>query len=170
MRAIPTACILVSVLGLAAGSCSGSDVEVATTTTATAATTTSVATATTTEPAGTLVWEPCGRAECAALTVPLDHEDPSQGTIDLAVARWPAQRPDERIGVLLYNPGGPGEPGTPIIIDGVGWSFSSALLDRFDVVSWVRGGAARQPRWIVSTTLKICWSTIRLPRPPRRLP
>jgi pimeloyl-ACP methyl ester carboxylesterase len=70
------------------------------------------------------------------LTVPLDHDDPSQGTIDLAVARGPAQRPEERIGVLLYNPGGPGIPGTTVIIDHASFWFSWALLDRFDVVSW----------------------------------
>jgi pimeloyl-ACP methyl ester carboxylesterase len=70
------------------------------------------------------------------LTVPLDHDDPSKGTIDLAVARRPAQRPDDRIGVLLYNPGGPGAPGTPIIMDEAGVQFNWALLDQFDVVSW----------------------------------
>ncbi len=105
----------------------------------TAATTTTVAapdTTTPTRPPSTLVWEPCGVAECATLTVPLDHDVPSQGTIDLAVARRPAQRPEERIGVLLYNPGGPGVPGVPMVTDWAGDQFSWALLDRFDVVSW----------------------------------
>ena len=82
------------------------------------------------------MWARCGSAECASLTVPLDHDDPSLGSIDLKVARRLARRPAERIGVLLYNPGGPGVPATPIIIDGAQHVFSSMLLDRFDVVSW----------------------------------
>jgi pimeloyl-ACP methyl ester carboxylesterase len=70
------------------------------------------------------------------LTVPLDHDDLSLGSIDLKVARRLARRPAERIGVLLFNPGGPGVPATPTIIEGVRFFFSSTLLDRFDVVSW----------------------------------
>jgi pimeloyl-ACP methyl ester carboxylesterase len=107
----------------------------ATTTDATAPATAADDPTTTTESPSTLVWEPCGRVECATLTVPLDHDDPSVGTIDLAVARWPAQRPEERIGVLLYNPGGPGVPATPIM-DWAADQFSWTLLDRFDVVAW----------------------------------
>ena len=124
--------------------CSSSESEptattaVATTATTAAATTTAAVpeTTTATRPPSSLVWEPCGQAECATFTVPLDHDDPLRGTIDLAVARRPAQRPEERIGVLLYNPGGPGVPGTPWVLDSAGFLFSQKLLDRFDVVSW----------------------------------
>jgi len=137
MLRIPRACGVVLVLVLALGSCTGSDVEGATTTaTAGATPTTVVSTATRTEPRSSLVWEPCGGGECASLTVPLDHDDPSSGSIDLKVARRIALRPPERIGVLLFNPGGPGVPGTPVIIEGAHQFFSSTLLDRFDVVSW----------------------------------
>ncbi len=119
----------------------------ATTTTTTTVTTTDVPdTTSATRPPSTLVWEPCGRAECATLAVPLDHDDPSQGMIDLEVARWPSQRPEERIGVLLYNPGGPGAPGTPLVMDEVGWLFSSTLLDHFDVVSWDPRGVSEAAR------------------------
>ncbi len=145
MRKSVRVCGLVSVLVLVLGSCTGSDVELATTTTTTGPVTnaTTVASTTpTTEPPELLVWTPCGSAECATLTVPLDHDDPSEGTIDLAVARWPAQRPEERIGVLLYNPGGPGVPGTEVIIDLAALQFGLALLDRFDVVSWDPRGAS----------------------------
>jgi pimeloyl-ACP methyl ester carboxylesterase len=52
------------------------------------------------------------------------------------VARRPAAQPEQRIGVLLYNPGGPA-PATPIITgEGFLSSFSSTLWSRFDVVSW----------------------------------
>lgn len=137
MRKIPKVRFLALVLVL--GSCTGSGVEVATSTTNTGrptTTTTDASIIATTRPASTLAWARCGRAECAALTVPLDHDDPSLGSIDLKVARRLARRPAERIGVLLYNPGGPGVPATPIIIEGAQHVFSSMLLDRFDVVSW----------------------------------
>jgi len=85
-----------------------------------------------------LVWTACGDAECARLSVPLVHADPSAGTIELAVARRTATDPGNRIGVLLYNPGGPGIGGTDFIVDDYGFSgtFSSTLSKRFDVVSW----------------------------------
>lgn len=146
MRKIPRVCFLALVLVL--GSCTGSDVEVATTTTTTGpviATTPVASTTTTTEPPQLLTWTPCGSAECAKLTVPLDHDDPSQGTIDLAVARRLAQRPEERVGVLFYQPGSV-MPGTPVIIDEAGFWLSSTLLDRFDVVSWDRRGISETSR------------------------
>jgi len=139
MRKIPRVCVLVSVFVLVLASCTGSDVEVATTTTTTGPVTTTTAvasTTTTTEPPALLVWAPCGSAECATLTVPLDHDDPAKGTIDLVVARLPAGQPNERVGVLLYNPGGPGGPGVPIVTDWADDVFSDDLLRRFDVVSW----------------------------------
>jgi pimeloyl-ACP methyl ester carboxylesterase len=78
-----------------------------------------------------------GNAECASLAVPLDHDDPDAGTIDLALVRRRAKASDERIGVLLYNPGGPAAPGTHVVLD-TWWSdvFSRDLIQRFDIVSW----------------------------------
>lgn len=112
MRKIPGHCGVALALVLVLGACAGDDDEVATSTTTTTATSVATtapvaSTTTATAPPPTLMWAPCGFAECATLTVPLDHDDPSKGTIDLAVARRSAQRPEERIGVLLYNPGGP---------------------------------------------------------------
>jgi pimeloyl-ACP methyl ester carboxylesterase len=106
-----------------------------------------------------LNWEPCGpdnpyillgNAECASLTVPLDHDDPDAGTIDLAIVRRKAKVPDERIGVLLYNPGGPGGSGTVLMLD-KWWSeiFSSDLIQRFDIVSW-------DPRGVGEETEVLC--------------
>ena len=58
-------------------------------------------------------WEPCrdGR-ECATVEVPLDYDDPEQGSIELALLRVPASAQGSRIGTLFVNPGGPGAPGT----------------------------------------------------------
>jgi pimeloyl-ACP methyl ester carboxylesterase len=80
-------------------------------------------------------WEPCGEVECATLTVPLDYEDAGGETIELALARRPADDPDARIGSLLFNPGGPGVPGVELVRAGA-IDFPSEVLDRFDIVSW----------------------------------
>ena len=128
--------VTVSVLLMATACSDGTPTEQPQTTVTRAGTATVSASSTTSAPPSTLVWTPCGSAECATLTVPLDHDDLSLGSIDLKVARRLARRPAERIGVLLFNPGGPGVPATPTIIEGARFFFSSTLLDRFDVVSW----------------------------------
>jgi pimeloyl-ACP methyl ester carboxylesterase len=86
-----------------------------------------------------------GNAECALLAVPLDHDDPDVGTIDLALVRRRAKVPDERIGVLLYNPGGPAASGTNLMLNEWVWTdiFSRDLIERFDIVSW-------DPRGVIS--------------------
>jgi hypothetical protein len=45
-----------------------------------------------------LDWQACGEAgaQCATATVPKDYDDPSAGTLDLAVAKSPATNPDKR--------------------------------------------------------------------------
>ncbi|WP_319804228.1 alpha/beta hydrolase [Nocardioides dongkuii] len=82
-----------------------------------------------------LSWEACGEADCATLTVPLDYADPDGATIDLALLRVPAADPDERIGSLVVNPGGPGAPGTDYA-ERSGDSFRDPITDVFDVVGF----------------------------------
>ena len=70
------------------------------------------------------------------MPVPLDRSDPSSATIDLALIRKPARKPHP-IGSLLLNPGGPGQPGSEFLRQLLAsGTFPSALLDRFDVMSW----------------------------------
>ncbi|KAF0715674.1 Aste57867_3252 [Aphanomyces stellatus] len=72
-----------------------------------------VAVATATDPFN---WKPCPgskdpQLQCGALTVPLDHLDPSANqTIDIAVARYRTNSTTPK-GTILLNPGGPGGPG-----------------------------------------------------------
>ncbi|MDG4826662.1 alpha/beta hydrolase [Asanoa sp. WMMD1127] len=73
--------------------------------------------------------------QCARVAVPLDWDDPSGEQIELAVIRRLASRPDERIGSMFVNPGGPGQSGVGLVRD------SGADLDewgdgRFDIVGW----------------------------------
>jgi pimeloyl-ACP methyl ester carboxylesterase len=61
------------------------------------------------------------------------HDDPSQGSIRIALNRQPAW-PDGRIGVLLVNPGGPGGSGVELVAE-MGFIFQQ-VLPGFDVVGF----------------------------------
>ncbi|MFK8025202.1 MAG: alpha/beta fold hydrolase [Ilumatobacter sp.] len=75
------------------------------------------------------------------LTVPLDYSDPTGATIDLWVVRHRAD-PDDRVGVMLANNGGPGVPASGIAANVDSW-FDDPIVDRFDVVSWDPRGTGR---------------------------
>jgi pimeloyl-ACP methyl ester carboxylesterase len=83
-------------------------------------------------------WEDCDDGlQCSTLEVPLDWEDPSGDTVSLAVIRKPAKITAQRIGSVLFNPGGPGEPGTDFLRQFIeGDRIPEGLGDRFDLVSW----------------------------------
>ncbi|MFD0001399.1 alpha/beta hydrolase [Streptomyces sp. NPDC127178] len=49
--------------------------------------------------------------QCATIKVPLDYNRPSGKKLDLAISRLKTSTEQERRGVLLLNPGGPGGPG-----------------------------------------------------------
>src|ERR1700722_18494517 len=50
--------------------------------------------------------------ECASLQVPLNYADPAGKKISIALSMIPATAPaDQRQGVMLVNPGGPGAAG-----------------------------------------------------------
>ncbi len=97
----------------------------------------------------TLDWGPCDdpaaegddALECATLAVPLDHSDPDSDTIDLAIVRVPAT--GDRVGAVLFNPGGPGGSGFEFI------AYSGAViqaqlgLDDFDIVGFDPRGVDR---------------------------
>jgi pimeloyl-ACP methyl ester carboxylesterase len=84
-------------------------------------------------PAPSIDFSPCNGGECGTVTVPLDADDPTGPTIDVAVARVPAADPDQRIGVLLTNPGGPGASGVEFALS---QPFPQEVLDRFDIIGW----------------------------------
>ena len=84
-------------------------------------------------------WAPCDPPgedlQCARIRVPLDWDHPNGRTIGLALIRHLASKPNERIGTLFINPGGPGDTGVGLVrgdpegVDAFGGG-------RFDVVSW----------------------------------
>ena len=84
--------------------------------------------------------------ECATLEVPVDPSEPDGPTTSIALARSPSTgRPDERIGSLVLNPGGPGGSGIEFLAS-VAPAFPAGVTDRFDLVSFdPRGVGASDP-------------------------
>ncbi|WP_455361453.1 alpha/beta hydrolase [Streptomyces sp. SYSU K21746] len=84
-----------------------------------------------------LKWTACGDFRCADLTVPMDYANPANGkTFVLPVAKAVTAGPDQRRGSLVYNPGGPGEPGVSYLKEGIAESIGKKVRDRFDIVSF----------------------------------
>ena len=73
------------------------------------------------------------RFECGQLTVPLDYSAPAGETIEIAVSRLPASDPAQRRGVLLSNPGGPGESG---FFDPITNGYSPEVRQRYDLIGF----------------------------------
>ncbi len=57
------------------------------------------------------------------------------GRFDVALIRLPASEPDERIGSLVMNPGGPGGSGIEFVRESADF-FPDDLLERFDLVGF----------------------------------
>lgn len=86
---------------------------------------------------GAIEWIACDDSiagpeyDCATLEVPLDHGAPDGEQIGIALIRRPASDPEERLGSIVWNPGGPGGSAvemTPAVGDLAG------LGERFDII------------------------------------
>lgn len=104
---------------------------------------------------GSIDWTECDEADgaerpltgaaydCATFEVPLDHDEPDGEHIELALIRRPAGDPDQRLGSIVWNPGGPGGSAvemTPEIGD------LGGLGERFDIIGMdPRGVGASTP-------------------------
>jgi pimeloyl-ACP methyl ester carboxylesterase len=78
---------------------------------------------------------PGANLQCATIRVPLDWDRPNGRTIRLALIRHLASKPEERIGTMFMNPGGPAESGVGVL-GGDPEGFDAFGDGRFDVVSW----------------------------------
>src|SRR5215207_2417061 len=86
--------------------------------------------------------------ECATLSVPLDYSQPEGEQITIGLNRLPALDREQRIGSLVFNPGGPGGAATEIIaLEAMGAPlFTPAVRAHFDVVGMdPRGVGASTP-------------------------
>ena len=74
--------------------------------------------------------------ECATLAVPLNYADPGGRKITLALSMVPATAPAaKQQGVLLVNPGGPGEPGRSLASE-VASGLSPQVAATYDIVGF----------------------------------
>ncbi|MFJ9692249.1 alpha/beta hydrolase [Kitasatospora sp. NPDC101183] len=94
-----------------------------------------------------LHWERCdvgqpAALECAKVKVPLDYGAPSGRTIDIAVSRVKAGSAKDRHGVLLMNPGGPGDPGLTMPVD-METVLAPEVRARFDLIGFDPRGVGR---------------------------
>jgi pimeloyl-ACP methyl ester carboxylesterase len=97
------------------------------------------------EPVAHVDWSPCPNQPgylCGSLRVPLDYQHPSRGSVTLAVIEHPAPHSQ---GVVIFNPGGPGESGVlifPILVSLV----PATVRDQFTFVSFdERGTGSSEP-------------------------
>lgn len=115
---------------------------------------------------GTANWSPCFQKEqaelaeffpselglptyeCTTVQVPLDYDDRRGGTISISMVRLPALDPEQRIGSVFLNPGGPGGSGVDFAVFGGPFLYSPELRSKFDLVGFDPRGIAR------STALK----------------
>ncbi len=97
-------------------------------------------------PVASLDWGPCvadagagtpdSRLECATLPVPLDYADPGGEQITIGMNRLPARDSQQRIGSLIFNPGGPGGAASSLIaLEAAGIPlFDPQVRHHFDLV------------------------------------
>jgi pimeloyl-ACP methyl ester carboxylesterase len=90
----------------------------------------------------TPTWVSCGdrgapEFECTSIAVPLDYRHPAGARLSIAVSRIRATRPDLRRGLLLMNPGGPGNSGLllPRTFTRNG-NLPAAVRERYDLIGF----------------------------------
>ncbi|MFE0633404.1 alpha/beta hydrolase [Streptomyces sp. NPDC058864] len=102
------------------------------------------------------VWRPCEDEpsyQCTTLRAPLDYAHPEAGDITLAATRLRSTgTASERIGSLLYNPGGPGDSAISGLRD-LADDFSPAVRAAYDLV-------AVDPRGVGASTPLDCGAIV----------
>lgn len=82
------------------------------------------------------------RLRCARFRVPIEHDRPWRGGIELALMKRLADDPLRRIGSLFTNPGGPGNSGF-LPIREAARKYRPEVLRRFDVIGFDPRGVGR---------------------------
>ena len=116
-----------------------------------------------------LQWTSCSGGECAKLRVPIDYANPGGETMQLAVIRSKARSSGQRLGSLVYNPGGPGASPVQYISQSASSLVSSDVRRRYDLVGFDPRGVGRsQPIDCVSDSESTRSSAASTRRPTRR--
>jgi pimeloyl-ACP methyl ester carboxylesterase len=94
-------------------------------------------------PVPELSYEPCGTTpegtaadvQCATAELPLDYDQPDGDQVQIALAKVPATQPDQRIGSLFFDLGGPGADSVDLLQSRGSGPFA-ALNQRFDIIGF----------------------------------
>ncbi len=80
-------------------------------------------------------WLDCSETafECGLLSVPADYRDPETGSIIITILVHRATSPDERVGYLFVNPGGPGRSAIDYLEGSIN-GLPGEIVERFDIV------------------------------------
>ena len=102
-------------------------------------------------------WQPCGAGLepflCASVEVPRDYDRPHGPTTTIALTLLPASgAPEERIGTLFTNPGGPGGSGVEFVQLAAPFIYHPDILARFDVLGF-------DPRAVAASDPATCFRT-----------
>ncbi|MCJ7437648.1 MAG: alpha/beta hydrolase [Acidimicrobiia bacterium] len=113
-----------------------------------------------TDAAAPLVWHDCGDGfECSTLEVPVDYSAPDGEQVAIAVTRKPATDPGARRRSLVFNYGGPGDPGTETLRLAAE-TIPEAIRREFDLVTFdPRGtGGSRPIDCVDDATFERLWN------------
>ncbi len=91
--------------------------------------------------------------QCTRMEVPLDYAHPTGRIARIAVLRRAAENPDDRVGSLVLNPGGPGASGMSAAASLSTTVAGTELGRRFDLVGFdPRGIGASDPKIVCRNT------------------
>ena len=90
-----------------------------------------------------LEWSDCNDYfQCTYLKVPIDYTNLTTGTFEIAVVKYQALKPKQRLGAIVINPGGPGASGVDYALSAE-FIFDVDILDRYDIVGFDSRGVSR---------------------------
>jgi pimeloyl-ACP methyl ester carboxylesterase len=90
-----------------------------------------------------LQWTSCTGGDCAKLRVPIDYTNPAGETMQLAVIRSKARTASQRVGAIVYNPGGPGASPVDYVGQAASALVSSDVRRKFDLIGFDPRGVGR---------------------------
>lgn len=112
-----------------------------------------------------MAWTACPEDpgyRCGTVRVPISYQRPTGPSLDLAVMEKPASAPVGQPGVLLFNPGGPGESGVQIL-PVLAALVPPAIAARFDLVSFDERGTGASDRLACGPSPAMAASVVPLP-------
>ena len=82
------------------------------------------------------------------MSLPMDYQDASMGTFDMAVIRFRDPNQQNRLGSLIVNPGGPGVSGIDYALNAQ-YVIDPDVLDRYDIVGFDPRGIVKALQFTV---------------------